>query len=79
MVATLHEMRPKIPLLQLFDKWRGQFYSMDVDELLTLDASAQSIGVKESTISQPDVGQGLFASRTIETCEMAGYHYGSLF
>lgn len=72
--AALLKKRWHIPLLQWSDRWRGRFYSMDVDILLALDASAQGTALKESTLPRTDAGLGLFSSETIRKGGLVRYY-----
>lgn len=51
---------------------------MNVDTLLSLDASAQESFVKKSATLYSGTGLDLFASRKIGNSEVAGHYYGTL-
>lgn len=75
--ATLFEKYRHIPLFRWTDKWRERFYGMAVQTLLAVATSGQGITAKQSSISHPDFGLGLFAAWTIGT-EMVLYFYWGL-
>lgn len=52
----LFEVFRQLPLSQWAEKWRGRFYGMDMNMLLALDALAQGLTVKKSTIPHTESG-----------------------
>lgn len=70
--ATLLEKYLLIPLLYSSDKWRGWFYSMDLETFNALDTGAHGILVKKATTPRPYSALYFFAFRAVEKTRWLG-------